>query len=116
MHRPLRQFVLSLALSASLGLASHGAYPAPPGDDEPEHADRTPGQVLDDSAITAKVKAQLIGDPVTKARHIDVDTHGGVVTLAGKVNTASEQSRAIEIARNTEGVHSVTDKLSVGRR
>ena len=110
--------ILSLlaALSApSLARAADNPAPPPPapanensttpnGNMKP--ASRTPGQVVDDTAITAKVKSQLIGDPATKARHIDVTTRGGVVSLTGQVDSSDERVRAVQIARNTKGVHS----------
>ena len=85
---------------------------APNGNMKPNS--RTPGQVLDDSAITTKVKTQLIGDPATKARHIEVSTRGGVVTLRGQVDSNDERTRAVQIARGTKGVQSVDDDLTVG--
>jgi hyperosmotically inducible protein len=66
-----------------------------------------------DSGITSSVKSKLIGDEVVKARHIDVDTHDRVVTLTGTVQSPIEESRAIEIARDTKGVADVVDKMSV---
>jgi osmotically-inducible protein OsmY len=39
----------------------------------------SPGEVIDDSTLTAKVKAALIADPVTKAGDINVETYRGVV-------------------------------------
>jgi hyperosmotically inducible periplasmic protein len=66
-----------------------------------------------DSGITSSVKSKLIADDVVKARNINVDTHDRVVTLTGTVQSPTEESRAIEIARNTKGVADVVDKMSV---
>jgi len=66
-----------------------------------------------DSGITSSVKSKLIADEVVKAQNINVDTHDRVVTLTGTVQSAIEESRAIEIARDTKGVDDVVDKLSV---
>jgi len=41
---------------------------------------------------------------------ITVDTKGGVVTLAGAVDSGSEQALAIELAENVRGVKSVDAK------
>ena len=71
------------------------------------------GQQVDDAGITASVKAQLADDPRVKARDIDVDTVQGVVTLSGKVQSESERMRALQIARATSGVKSVTNNLEV---
>lgn len=66
-----------------------------------------------DAGITTSVKSQLVGDEMVRARNIDVDTHRRVVTLTGEVRTAEEEARAIEIARNTEGVNNVIDQIEV---
>ena len=44
---------------------------------------RTAGQVVDDAAITASVKAKLLADERTKGFDVNVDTVKGVVTLTG---------------------------------
>ena len=75
----------------------------------PEKA--TLGEVIDDSAVTAKVKTALIADPVTKARQINVETKEGVVQLSGFVDSAAEQSKATEVARNVSGVKSVDNQI-----
>jgi len=77
---------------------------------------RSIGTQIDDATITAKVKLKLIEDPITKARKIDVDTVNGVVTLTGVVESEKEIKRAIEIARNVEGVKKVVNNLSVEKR
>jgi hyperosmotically inducible protein len=71
------------------------------------------GTKIDDVTITAKVKAKLIDDEMTKARNIDVDTIDGVVTLTGKVQSWSERSRAQQIAQGTDGVRGVKNNLEV---
>ncbi len=69
------------------------------------------GGYVDDSAITAKVKADLVRDPVTKAREISVETFKGVVQLSGFVSTDKEKDRAEEIARSVKGVVDVKNNL-----
>ena len=46
---------------------------------------------------------------------IDVDTNNGVVTLNGTISNAAERRRALEIARDTDGVKSVKDNLKIGK-
>jgi hyperosmotically inducible periplasmic protein len=70
--------------------------------------------VVDDAAITAKVKTALIGDPKTKAYKIDVDTRSGVVLLQGTVKSEAERARAAELATGIGGVQSVDNQLKVG--
>lgn len=71
------------------------------------------GGYVDDSAITAKVKAGLVNDPVTKAREISVETFKGVVQLSGFVSTPQEKDRAGEIARDVKGVVDVKNNISI---
>jgi hyperosmotically inducible periplasmic protein len=73
----------------------------------------SPGEVIDDSTLTAKVKAALIADPVTKAGDINVETYRGVVQLAGFVDSAAEKSKATEVARGVSGVKEVRNDLRV---
>jgi hyperosmotically inducible protein len=66
-----------------------------------------------DSGITTSVKSKLIADDMVKARKIDVTTNDRVVTLTGTVQSPMEENRALEIARDTNGVADVVDKMSV---
>jgi hyperosmotically inducible protein len=76
-------------------------------------ADRSAGTVIDDSAITAKVKTALIEDKRTKAHEIEVKTNDGVVSLGGFVDTASEKAAAGDVAMGVKGVTKVDNGLSV---
>ena len=71
------------------------------------------GCAQSDAGLTTKVKSELVADDLVKARQINVDTKDHVVTLTGEVRTAEEESRALEIARKTEGVTSVVDLITV---
>jgi osmotically-inducible protein OsmY len=71
------------------------------------------GEYVDDSAITAKVKADLVADPVTKARQIGVETFKGVVQLSGFVDNGQEKEKATEIARKVKGVRGVRNDIVV---
>ena len=77
-------------------------------------APRGAGTHIDDAGITASVKTAFAADPEVKALSIDVDTRDGVVTLSGRVETASMRSRAEDIARRTSGVKAVHNELLVG--
>jgi hyperosmotically inducible periplasmic protein len=70
-------------------------------------------QPVDDSVITTKVKSKLTADTRTSAIKISVETTNGVVALTGTVPTQSEKSAAEEIAKSTEGVKSVDNKIAV---
>lgn len=71
------------------------------------------GNPIKDSWITSKTKLSLVADKRVKARRITVETNAGVVTLRGKVGSASEQSAAQVIARRIHGVKSVSNVLQV---
>lgn len=75
--------------------------------------ERTAGQVVDDSMITAKIKSELIKDSATKAYQIDVNNRKGVVQLNGFVDNAQARMRAGEIAKNVTGVMEVQNNLEV---
>lgn len=70
-------------------------------------------QAAADGAMTAKIKAKMALDDRVKAAKIDVDTAGSVVTLSGNVSSEDERSRAVQLARDTDGVKSVIDHLVV---
>lgn len=71
------------------------------------------GQAIDDGVVTAKVKAKLIEDPVTKAHQINVETFKGSVQLSGFVETDQARTRALQLARDTEGVKTVKDAMEI---
>jgi osmotically-inducible protein OsmY len=73
------------------------------------------GEVLSEGAVTAKIKSKMALDDLVKARSIDVTTTNGTVTLRGTVTSAAEHDRAVQLARETTGVTTVVDKLSVAR-
>jgi hyperosmotically inducible protein len=72
------------------------------------------GDRLTDGWLTSKVQAQYFADRDIKARYIDVTTRDRVVTLSGYVDNLAARDEAVRIARNTEGVRSVDDKLKIG--
>jgi len=62
--------------------------------------------------ITTKIQAQYFASPEIKPWNIDVTTSSaGVVTLEGEVDTAEDKAEAVRIARATDGVSSVVDRL-----
>jgi hypothetical protein len=69
--------------------------------------------VLDDAALTTKIKSKMALDDTVQARRIDVSTDHAVVTLSGTVASQAERQRAVQLARETAGVKSVTDHLEV---
>ena len=70
--------------------------------------------VVTDGWITMKIHSQYVPEDVLEGSNIDVDTAKGVVTLTGVVPTAAARTRALAIAKATDGVKSVVDKLRIG--
>jgi len=68
-----------------------------------------------DPGITTAVKTKLAADDTVKAYKIDVDTKKAVVTLTGTVDTAEAKSKAVAIARSTDGVTDVVDQLTLSQ-
>jgi hyperosmotically inducible protein len=60
------------------------------------------------------VKSKLAADDTVKAYQFDVDTADRVVTLSGTVETPAEKEQALLIARQTEGVREVVDRITIG--
>lgn len=71
------------------------------------------GEAIDDGVVTAKVKAALVEDPVTKAHQIEVETFKGTVQLSGFVEDDEARNRALQLARDVDGVKRVKDALEV---
>lgn len=76
---------------------------------------RTVAEYVDDAAVTAKVKAELITVDGLESRHISVDTLDGVVMLTGSVKNA-DQSNVVEKKVNmVKGVKKVDNRLAIMR-
>lgn len=94
--------VLAPAPAATSGIA-----------EQAKDAARDAGNIISDASITTAVKTKMLADTVVSGLKIDVDTKDGVVSLIGNVESASEKRRAIEIARETDGVKTVKDELKI---
>ena len=77
---------------------------------------QTAGQYMDDSTITASVKAKLVGDKTANLTRIDVDTTNQVVTLNGIVESADQKAKAEQLARQVGGVKSVKNNLQIQKQ
>jgi BON domain len=71
------------------------------------------GGYVDDSTITAKIKADLLQDNKLTASDVHVKTYKGVVDLSGFVNRESDISEAGIVAGRVSGVTSVHNNLIV---
>lgn len=88
---------------------------------EGEEADRSAGDNKDgtfserfnDATTTATVKSKLLWNRNTEGLDINVTTKNGVVTLEGNADSSAASELAERLARNTEGVRQVDNKLNV---
>jgi len=71
------------------------------------------GELIDDTVITSKVKAELLNDTNVSAMDIQVETFKGRVLLAGYVKSPQERQRAEGIARGIPGVKAVSNKIEL---
>lgn len=82
-----------------------------------EDVDR--GESLEEAGVTAKVLTRLARDErvgsLDLLDDIEVVTRGGVVILKGSVDREGTRTTAEEIARATDGVSGVVNRITVGR-
>ena len=71
------------------------------------------GQTLEEAGLTAKVKSKIALDDTLKGSHVEVSTTNAVVTLTGTVGNDKQHARVVALARETEGVMNVVDRLRV---
>lgn len=70
---------------------------------------------IEEASLTAKVKSKMTLDDTLDGSRIHVSTDDQRVTLTGTVIDQRQHARALQLARETEGVASVVDQLSVGK-
>ena len=114
----MRTQILAVAVLSCFGLAACNESPSGlPSSQTPadiSQAQPTVGERMDDAAITAKVKAALLGAENVNGTDISVETSGGRVILSGMVPDQTQIDRAVATARNIEGVVDVESRLAVG--
>jgi hyperosmotically inducible protein len=71
-------------------------------------------QPVKDGWITMKIHSMFVPEDALEGSNVDVDTAGGVVTLSGTVTSEAGRARALAVAKSTDGVKSVVDKLRIG--
>jgi len=69
---------------------------------------------VDDGSISARVKTVLLNDTQVNATKINVSTTNGVVVMSGSVPSKDQEQRAIQLARQVNGVRDVRSELQVG--
>lgn len=105
----LSVLMLSGCTALVVGGAAVGGYQL--GKDE-----RPAGVVASDSAITSKIKARYVADSIVSVFAIGVRTYEGKVTLSGTVGSRVARDQALDLAKSTEGVKTVTNQIVVEDR
>ncbi len=78
----------------------------------PAMADKTAGQMVDDSVIQAEVKAKIMSDDfVAGGWDINLETRKGVVQLGGFIDDQEKANLAAERAASVEGVVAVDNQM-----
>jgi hyperosmotically inducible periplasmic protein len=104
------KLTIATAALAAAGLLAGAAIYAQDADVDRSH----PKAFVKDSAITTKIKSKLAADHITSLGRIRVDTDAdGMVYLSGSAHSKEAVNRAVEIARDTEGVRGVHSALVV---
>lgn len=101
----LRTSAAAILLAGSIAFVQVGCTATP--------TRESTGEYIDDRAITAKVKAEFVRDPLVKALDVKIDTFKGVVQLSGFVDTQDQKNRAAQVAANVSGVRNVQNNITV---
>jgi osmotically-inducible protein OsmY len=70
-------------------------------------------EYVEDSVITTRVKAAILGEPDLKVLEINVETFKGTVQLSGFVSERGDIAKATEVARKVDGVVAVKNDIRV---
>jgi hyperosmotically inducible protein len=101
------KYVRAIALATLTGITLIGSGCAVVRNQE------TTGSYVDDTAITAAVKAKFVEDPTVAASSISVETLNGTVQLSGFAKSSAERNQAENIARSVKNVKSVRNNIVV---
>lgn len=71
------------------------------------------GEYVDDTVITSKIKAAILGESTLKSAEINVETFKGIVQLSGFVSSQAAANKAVELARAVKGVSSVKNDMRI---
>lgn len=100
----MRKMGITAALTASAALAFAGTA---------AYAEKSSGDMIDDSVIATSVKGELIGSKIVSGNDINVEVYKGHVQLAGFIDSAEQRNEAIAIAKRVEGTKEVIDRMVV---
>ncbi len=104
----VRSWEITSVIVIAAALAGPAVYAA-----TVEQSQSTAGQYVDDSVLTAKVKAKFVEEKSVDATSISVETQRGVVQLTGFAKTPMEKSNAERLAKSVDGVIAVKNDIIV---
>lgn len=81
----------------------------------PALADKTTGEMVDDSIVQGEVKAKLVAEDVMGGMGVNLETRKGVVQLGGFVDDVEKGKKLAELAATVEGVKAVDNQLHAKR-
>jgi osmotically-inducible protein OsmY len=99
------QSALAAALAAAALATAAGCAPT--------QTRQSTGEMVDDAALTARVKSALINEPGVKSTQINVETFRGTVSLSGFVDSEAMAHKAVNVAEQVRGVRSVKNDMRV---
>ena len=105
-------FIPALASASNLAVAR----PASPSTQFAAASAVAAAQETEDAAITEKIKAGIAADPDVKGTSVDVTTTKGVVTLKGMVSSPVLRVKIYEIAKATDGVTKIVNKMTLPKK
>jgi osmotically-inducible protein OsmY len=103
--------VSSLARIALAGTAALACIPTVLA--APAATSERAGEMLDDTVITAKVKAALLNEPTLKSFQISVKTYKDTVQLSGFVDSVASKQLAGKVALGVKGIVALSNDLIV---
>ncbi len=78
--------------------------------------DRSTVQISADNALSATIRSRYAADTALGAAELKVRSVNYNVTISGTVSAFADRDRAVRIARNTDGVRTVDNQISVNTR
>ncbi|HEX7114061.1 MAG TPA: BON domain-containing protein [Steroidobacter sp.] len=113
----LPALLAGLAVVLAVEASGEGRQEEPARDEARNAADRTRETLNEatrsDPALTARVKAALIGNEEIESGRIDIQTQEGIVQLSGFVDSDEMKQAAGQAAREVPGVREVRNQLVV---
>ena len=107
----------ALTVNISLGVpatsAATPATPATPAEPAPA-AEAASAAQTQDATLATQIESKLGADGQLKAATIEVTAKDGVVLLEGTAPTVAVKQRALSVARATQGVLQVVDRIKIG--